>query len=258
MGVAATANLSRLVKFRSYQPRRGQEPNLPIWKVARATLTHAGSLPPIQLGPELAPVTYVSGELGWNNPSRETIKEFESEWRREGILCFVSIGTGHRGTIQIDSSSGLDATHSTAQKMASDCQKVAEEIAHRFQEHSNYFRLSVEQGLQLTDNEKVVKMEDVIVHTKAYLDSASANSSVNCLVASLLGAAKVFPWQTTRERFEQAIGAYICNTRSRVSGITNAGIMLEASVAVSTLELIQVCIVLRSTTIAYTQIASYF
>jgi hypothetical protein len=165
--------------------------------VAKAMLVGPGLLASVKLGSELAPVNYVSGELGWNNPSKEVIQEFEAEWKGEGILCFASIGTGHQGTIQVNTSSTPNTLNSAAVKMATDCQRVVEEIFHLFQRQNNYFRLSVEQGLQLTDGQKALRLEDVIIHTKAFLGSNWANISVDQLVDALLRANEVLPWQTT-------------------------------------------------------------
>jgi hypothetical protein len=180
--------MSQLVKFRSYKPRQGQEANLPIWQVARATIAYPGLFPVIQAGTGTGPISvgYISGEVGWSNPSTEIIREFEAEWRGQGILCFTSIGTGHQGVIQVDTSSILNSINPTLEKMATDSQRVTEEIAHRFMGQRNYFRLNVEQGLQRTDGQKTLKPEDVVVHTKAYLGSVWVDTSVDRLVDSIL------------------------------------------------------------------------
>lgn len=238
IGATATANLSRLVKFRSYHSRRGQEPNLPIWKLVRAAFTGSGLAPSAQLGVELAGVTYISGEFGWNNPSKEVIKEFEAEWKREGILCFASIGAGHGGIIHTTSDPHF--RNSTAEKMATDSQRIAEEIAHRFQGQSNYFRLSVEQGFQQAEGQNALKLEDMIVHTKAYLDSTWANTSVDRLVVSVLQVDKVFPWQTTREIFEKVVEKYLHDIRSSLDVIEIDEVKEEIRTALLTLKLIQV------------------
>jgi hypothetical protein len=168
------------------------------------------------------------------------IREFETEWKREGILCFASIGTGHQGTIQVKTSSTPNTLNSAAVKMATDCQRVAEEIAYLFQRQNNYFRLSVEQGLQLTDGQKALRLEDVIIHTKAFLGSNWANISVDQLVDALLRADEVVPWQTTREKFEQTIATCVSNARFCVEHINMDEVKRGIIQAVSVLELIQV------------------
>jgi hypothetical protein len=136
--------------------------------------------------------------------------------------------------------------NSTAEKLVMNCQRVAEEIAYRFQGQNNYFRLSVEQGFQLMDGHTALKLEDVILHTKAYLDSAWTNVSVDRLVDSLLRTNDVVPWQTTREEFEQVVKTYISNARSGVGRVimneAKQGILEAASI----LELVQVRFLSRS------------
>jgi hypothetical protein len=243
--------MSHLVKFRSFHSRRGQEANLPIWQVAKATLAGLGLLPSIQLGPELVPVNYISGELGWNNPSKEVIREFETEWKHESILCFASIGTGHQGVMQIQTSSTVDSHNSTMEKAVTDCQRVAEEIAYRFQRQNNYFRLSVDQGLQLTDAQKAFRLEDVIVHTKAFLGTNWANISMDQLVDALLRADEVLPWQTTRNKFEETMTTYVSHARSCVDHINMDKVRQGILKAAGLLELIQVRFLSRSAIVTY-------
>jgi hypothetical protein len=137
--------------------------------------------------------------------------------------------------------------------MATDCQRVAEEIAYLFQRQNNYFRLSVEQGLQLTDGQKALRQQDVIIHTKAFLDSNWANISVDQLVNALLRADGVLPWQTTREKFEETTTTYLTKARS-CAGRINLDEMKQGILeAASILELIQVGFLPRSRMMAYTQ-----
>lgn len=232
--------MSRLTKFRSFGSSRGQETNLPIWQVARAAISYPGLFPAIKIGPRLAPVTYISGEIGWSNPSIELIREFEAEWKGQGILCFASIGTGHQSIIRVDTSNMSDALDPAFEKMATDSQRVAEEIAHRFKGQHNYFRLSVEQGFQRNEDHRTLQLEDVIVHTKAYLGSTWVDTSVDRLVNSLLQAVELFPWQTTRENFEQMMEKYISNARICIGSIAINVIKEGLNEAVSILELIRV------------------
>jgi hypothetical protein len=169
------------------------------------------------------------------------IREFEAEWNGQSILCFTSIGTGHPGVIQVDTSNVSNILNSALEKMATDSQRVAEEIVHRFKGRHNYFRINVEQGLQRTDGHKALKPEDVVVHTKAYLGSARVDISVDRMVGSLLQAVEVPPWQTTEEIFKETMGGYVSNARACIEDITNQTIKQEVADVVSILELIRVC-----------------
>jgi hypothetical protein len=124
--------------------------------------------------------------------------------------------------------------------MATDCQRVAEEIAHRFQRRNNFFRLSVEQGFQLTGGHTELRLEDVAVHTQAYLESTWTSISVDRLVDSLLRADEVLPWPTTRENFEETMETYLSNARSCTGHIQRDEIKQGIVEAVRILELIRV------------------
>jgi hypothetical protein len=180
------------------------------------------------------------------------ILEFEAEWKREAILCFASIGTGNQGTIKFESADTLTTLTSTAEKMATDCQRVAEELTHRFQRQNNYFRFSVEQGFQLADGQTITRPENVIVHTKAYLDSTWTNISVDRLVTSLLRADEVLPWQATRENFEETMEIYLSNARPCAGRIKMDDIKQGILEAASILELIRVRSQSRSVIVTYT------
>jgi hypothetical protein len=137
--------------------------------------------------------------------------------------------------------------------MATDCQRFAEEIAHRFQGQRNYFRLCVEQGFQLADGRKALRLEDVIVHTKAYLDSNWASISADQLVGALLRADEVLPWQTTRENFEETMKSYLSNAQSYAGHVEIDEIKQHVLGSAGILELIRVRFLSGPMTIAYMQ-----
>jgi hypothetical protein len=124
--------------------------------------------------------------------------------------------------------------------MATDSQRVAEEVAHRFTGQNNYFRLNVEQGLQRTESHKALKAEDVVVHTRAYLGSVWVGGSVDRMIESLLRTIEVLPWQTTQESFKEDMNQYISNVQACIDGIINQTMKQQAAEVVSTLELIRV------------------
>jgi hypothetical protein len=124
--------------------------------------------------------------------------------------------------------------------MATDGQRVAEEIAHRFMGQNNYFRLNVEQGLQRSDDHRALKPEDVVVHTTAYLGSAWVDASVDRIVDTLLRTIEILPWQTTQESFRETIEKYISNARACIAAITNPAIQQEFTEVTPALELIRV------------------
>jgi hypothetical protein len=186
---------------------------------------------------------YVTGELGWKNPSNEVIREFEALWPHQSIACLTSVGSGHEGVIQIDGSSVSEAAADAMERMATDCQKIAQEVAYRFQGRDTYFRVCVEQGLQQNPARRPLELPEIEAHTRSYLRSPDTRNILERLVESLLCAAEVSPWTTTRDVFETAIDGYISEYSKVVDDIPVAMVKLSALEGVYLLNKIRVCIV---------------
>lgn len=209
-----------MAKFRSYEVREGPNFNPPIWQVIRATLAHPNAFPGISIGPKLTQQVYISGEIGWNNPSNEVIREFEAQWKDGKIACLASIGAGHEGVVRIDDSTMFSTFDNAVERTATDCEKVSEEVAYRFRGKNSYFRLSVEQGLQLTGRNKLLTLEEVLSCTSAYLSSSGVSISVDALVESLLQDLEIPEWWTMKEHFKEELNAYISNAKECANKLT--------------------------------------
>jgi hypothetical protein len=135
--------VSYLTTFRSYDSR---DPSLDItiWQAARATLAHPDLFPPARIGPLAFEQVYITGDMGWKNPSNEVIREFEALWPSQNIACLASVGSGHEGIIRIEGPSGSEAVTNAMERIATDCEKIAQDVAYRFQGRNTYFRLNVE------------------------------------------------------------------------------------------------------------------
>lgn len=216
--------------------------NCPIWQAARATLALPNLFPNVTIGPDLLQQVYISGEVGWKNPSNEVIREFEAYWPGQNIACLASVGAGHEGIIEINGSIGPASLNMAMERIAMDCERVAQEVGYRFEGRNTYFRLSVEQGLQKNTPHKPLTLDKIDTHTKAYLRSPGVTVSVNRLVASLLHAIEVSPWTTTRDHFDQSLKEYISGSMECVDRIPIEEVKLAAEEIVLTLELIRVCV----------------
>jgi hypothetical protein len=183
---------------------------------------------------------YVTGELGWKNPSNEVIREFEALWPSQSIACLTSIGSGHEGVIQIDGSS---AAAGAMERMATDCEKIAQEVMYRFQGRNTYFRVCVEQGLQQNAARRPLALPEIEAHTRSYLRSPGTKNILERLVESLLCAVEVSPWTTTRDLFETTIDEYISEYSKVVDDIPVAMVKLSVLEGVYLLNKIRVCTV---------------
>jgi hypothetical protein len=191
-------NASYLTTFRSYDSR-DRHLDITIWQAARATLAHPDLVPPTRIGAPGFEQVYITGEMGWKNPSNEIIREFEVLWPSQNIACLASVGSGHEGVIQIEGSSVSESVANAMERIAIDCEKIAEDVAYRFQGRNTYFRLSVEQGLQQRLARQPLTFAEIEAHTRSYLESPDINNTLNLLVASLLRTIEMSPWTTTRD-----------------------------------------------------------
>lgn len=200
--------MSYLTNFRSYESR---DPplDIPIWQAARATLSHPRLFPSTRIGPSNFEQVYVSGEIGWKNPSNEVIREFEALWPFQNIACFTSIGSGHEGVIQINGSSVSDFVAEAMGRIATDCERIAQEIAYRFQGRNTYFRLSVEQGLQQSAHLHALTLPEIEAHTRSYLGLERTNNTLGSLVATLLHSVDGSGWTKTKDHFETTMEGFI-------------------------------------------------
>jgi hypothetical protein len=231
--------MSYLTNFRSYDTR-DQPLDIPIWQAARATLAHPNLFPPAHVSSNIGGQVYISGEIGWKNPINEVIREFEALWPSQSIACLASIGSGHEGVIQIDGSSVSESMVAAMERIATDCEKIADEVTYRFQGRNTYFRLSVQQGLQQNITHQPLTPPDIQSLTKSYLRSAEASDTANKLVASILHTIEVSPWTTTREQFETSLDQYISRYNELVEGIPVASVKLSVQEGVLLLENIRV------------------
>jgi hypothetical protein len=178
--------------------------------------------------------------MGWKNPSNEVLREFEGLWPSQNIACLASIGSGHEGIIRIEGFSVSDAVTNAMERIATDCEKIAEDVAYRFLQGQNtYFRLNVEQGLQSMPRQPLT-LPDFEAHTRSYLRSTDTNNRLNLLVTSLLQTMEVSPWTTTRDQFEKTIDGYISEYTKFSEEISVAAVQLSVLEGVLLLKTIRV------------------
>jgi hypothetical protein len=148
VGATTTGDVAYLVKFRSYEVREGPTFNCPIWQAAYAALAYPNTLAPVRIGDNLTEQICISGEIGWSNPTQEVIKEFEANWPQQKLACLASIGTGHGGPVQIDTRDIAETLDLAIERVATDHERIAQDITYRFHGRNMYFRLNVDRGLR--------------------------------------------------------------------------------------------------------------
>ncbi|KAG8779521.1 hypothetical protein FRC12_024160 [Ceratobasidium sp. 428] len=171
--------------FRSYQGLSNQMPNCPIWQVLRATMAHPELFKGFEIGETIPQESLVGGDIACGNPTPHVLAEFGAIFPRRYVSSIVCIGTGHARTIQIPKSNPLHRIMPTnvlvaMKDIATDNERVAQEMAARFQDTTSlYFRFSVDQGMQDVRMSRWQKKNEVVAHTRAYIQKAEITSQID-------------------------------------------------------------------------------
>jgi hypothetical protein len=238
IGATTTGDVAYLVKFRSYEVREGPTFNCPIWQAAYAALAYPNTVAPVKIGDNLIEQICISGEIVWSNPTQEAVKEFEANWPRQKLACLASIGTEHGGPIQIDATDLVGTFNLVIERVATDRERIAQDIAYRFHGRKVYFRINVERGLQ--QDIKQLTLGDIETHTRNYLCSPGVTESIDKLIDTLLRTTKPSEWSTTTDHFEQTLDEYISDGQKWVDKCRSSTVKAVAQEVVRILEAIRV------------------
>ncbi|QRV95351.1 kinesin light chain [Ceratobasidium sp. AG-Ba] len=155
-----TASTPRI--FRSYQGPNNQMPDCPVWQVIRASMAHPELFKSMTIDDGVVSESLVGGDVGCSNPTRHVLAEVSALYPDRHVSSIVCIGAGHARTIQIPQSSLIHRFVPTnileaMRDVATDCERVAEEMEAQFEGTSVYWRLSVDQGMQNVRKAAVTK-----------------------------------------------------------------------------------------------------
>ncbi|KAJ7101034.1 acyl transferase/acyl hydrolase/lysophospholipase [Mycena epipterygia] len=176
--------------FRSYNTLEEPASNCMIWQAARATSATPGLFKPMDIGLSGLKQRYIDGCVGNNNPTSLVLEEAKQLYPSCPIVLVASLGTGHPGTIQLPKSWRLNTIAQVMKNIAADCEKMHEENVHRFQSTANtYFRLNVQQGMQVLEPKDWNKLPEVSAHTNSYLQTSDAKLKLTEIVKIILNPA---------------------------------------------------------------------
>ncbi|KAH8804037.1 hypothetical protein DL96DRAFT_1823082 [Flagelloscypha sp. PMI_526] len=180
---ASSHNVAHPRLFRNYRTRANTSPDCPIWQAARATTALLDVFNPIVIGKELLGETFSSGELRWINSADELTREASDVFAEScHIACIVSIGSGHPQHLSL-----LNDTADIFRRMASDCEKLSDDLERRFVNWPDvYRRVNVQQGFQGLDRLDITTVEQVVSHTRAFLLSTQTIFNLDSLVDDLV------------------------------------------------------------------------
>lgn len=178
-------NASIPTMFRSYHATANAAPDCTIWEALYATMAHPDLFKSIDIGEHPLRQSFVGGEVGCSNPLAHVLAEVKRIYPNRHLSCVLSIGAGHARTIQIPNVTParrmLHIQEVVAMKnMATDSERVAEEMAARFQGTTEvYYRFNVDQGMQSVEVDDWEKFSEVVAHTRAYTRKVEANRKMN-------------------------------------------------------------------------------
>jgi hypothetical protein len=184
-------NASRPTIFRSYEVGANSGPNCTIWEALYATMAHPDLFKSIEIGEHSVRQSFIGGELGCSNPIAHVLAEAKRVYPNRHVSCILSIGAGHARTIHIPDSSLPERIFRTKElvamkDMATDNERVAEEMATRFRgTRGVYFRYNVDQGMQDMEAGDWERLNEVVAHTKAYLQKVQTNQRMGQTVQAI-------------------------------------------------------------------------
>ncbi|CAE6489206.1 unnamed protein product, partial [Rhizoctonia solani] len=171
------------VMFRSYSVATNTGPNCPIWRAGHATMAQTGLFKHIEIFDSAVSQSFVGGELGCSNPVAHVLSEAARLFPEGQVGSIISIGAGHARTIQVPSASRWSRTPDVIimmKDMATDSERVSEEMAARFQGTGQvYFRFNVDQGMQDMKSGSWERLGEAMQHAKAYLQKHHTNQNLD-------------------------------------------------------------------------------
>jgi hypothetical protein len=137
---------------------------------ALATCASQPEFLPISYGAWYERQEYIGAGLGANNPVRHVIAEARSYFTREpSVSVLLSLGSGHPGILALDPDDKSNGLYRLMHEMMRDSEQEAQDIEQQMAQVRNYFRFSVEQGMQRIDD-RAKALDWITAQTKSYLE----------------------------------------------------------------------------------------
>ena len=209
--------------FRSYQCQ-GYNPNqCAIWEAARATSAAPTFFKSIKIEIPQPGATFVDGGLAHNNPAELALSEAQRIWTNAKRFCLVSVGTGRLKSVRVIDiqSAGAKEFYSSdrfvswwipgtknetrnpsgltaLKKIAEACVELttnSERVHQRLLKHAlstdpekkfPYHRFNVERDMQDIGLQEWYKIEEMAVHTTAYMEEGEGELKRNKCVQDLM------------------------------------------------------------------------
>ncbi|CUA77736.1 Nephrocystin-3 [Homo sapiens] [Rhizoctonia solani] len=171
--------------FRSYPAAVNPGPDCTIREALHTTIAHPDLFKSIDIVDLSVSQSFVGGELGCSNPITHLLSELNRIYPGRQVASIISIGAGHARTIHVPEPSRWRRTQDVMvmKDMATDSERVAEEMSSRFEGTSGvYFRFNVDQGMQDMKHGSWERLGEAMQHTKAYLQTSDTSRKLDSAV----------------------------------------------------------------------------
>jgi hypothetical protein len=142
---------------------------------------------PALVGPDYAAEEFSGAGFGFNNPTRELLKEARLEYDDERqVSLILSLGSGRPKELSLEgSNSKPNGIQDLITKLVVSGERVENDISYQLYDVGAYVRLNVDQGMddiQFHDWNRLGKIKS---HTKTYLQSTLVNKLISSSISSL-------------------------------------------------------------------------
>lgn len=184
--VSPCADAAHCVPLRTYSSRE-QSINCTLVEAACAALAIPPLFEPFSIGPTHRQQTFASACIGFNNPTRELLKEAVKLFGQDiRVSTIISIGSGYSPAPKIESLSSKPAGHGDIlNRIGVEAEKMSRELSSQLFDVKAYLRLNVDHGIEefkMTDWNDLGTIEG---HADAYLQGAAVSNAVDSSVRIL-------------------------------------------------------------------------
>jgi hypothetical protein len=195
-----TVDATRCQLFRTYPSREGYL-DCTFVEAVCATLSISSLFAPVSIGPKHREKTFTSASMGFNNPTKELIKEAEKQFSTDmRVSTILSIGSGRPALIAFDGPT--PASNELLNGIVVDCERVAQELAAQLFNVDAYLRLNVDRGMEKMDMSDWDGLGVIEGHTETYLVVPAVTKEIDSSLQRLqdrvgsitLGQLSTFEW----------------------------------------------------------------
>jgi hypothetical protein len=142
---------------------------------------------PVLVGPEYAAEQFSGAGIGFNNPTRELLKEAKLEYGDERqVSLILSLGSGRPKEISLEHSDFKpNSIEDLVMKLVTSGERVERDVSYQLYDVGAYVRLNVDQGVEEIQFHEWSRLGNIKSHTKAYLQSIPVTKLVDASLTAL-------------------------------------------------------------------------